>query len=54
MPSEMNCSVAIAADSKDELLEAAKQHVVEVHGHKDDQELHKLLREQIHEGTPPK
>ena len=26
MPSESNCTVAIAADSEDELLEAAVQH----------------------------
>jgi predicted small metal-binding protein len=34
-PSESNCSVAISADSKKELLAAAVQHAVTVHGHKD-------------------
>ena len=42
-PSEMNCSVSIAADTKKELIDAAVQHAVAVHGHKDSPE----LREQI-------
>ena len=42
-PSEKNCTVAISADSKKELLDAAVQHAVAVHGHKDSPE----LREQI-------
>jgi predicted small metal-binding protein len=42
-PSEMNCTVAISADSKQELIDAAVQHAVAVHGHKDSPE----LREQI-------
>ncbi len=42
-PSEMNCTVAISADSKKELLDAAVQHAVAVHGHKDSPQ----LREQI-------
>lgn len=45
-PSIMNCSIAISADSKDELLEAAVQHAVSVHGHEDGPE----LREQIKQG----
>jgi len=42
-PSEMNCTVAISADTKQELIEAAVQHAVAVHGHQDSAE----LREQI-------
>jgi predicted small metal-binding protein len=42
-PSEKNCTVAISADNKKELLDAAVQHAVAVHGHKDSPE----LREQI-------
>ena len=38
-PSEMNCTVAISADSKKELLEAAVQHAVAVHGHQDSPQL---------------
>jgi predicted small metal-binding protein len=42
-PSEMNCSVSIAADTNKELIDAAVQHAVAVHGHQDSAE----LREQI-------
>ena len=38
-PSTMNCSVALAADNQQELLEAAVQHAVAVHGHADTPEL---------------
>lgn len=52
-PSEMNCTVAISADKPDELLEAAVQHAVSVHQHKDSPELRKQLRELFKTGTPP-
>jgi predicted small metal-binding protein len=42
-PSEKNCTIAISADNRQELLEAAVQHAVAVHGHTDSRE----LREQI-------
>ena len=42
-PSEKNCTVAISADSKKELVDAAVQHAVAVHGHKDSPQ----LREQM-------
>jgi predicted small metal-binding protein len=49
-PSEMNCTVAISADTKNELLEAAVQHAVAVHGHHDSpqlrQELAKIIKTQ--------
>ena len=38
-PNEMNCTVAISADTKKELLEAAVQHAVAVHGHHDSPQL---------------
>ncbi|MBD3609853.1 MAG: DUF1059 domain-containing protein [Gammaproteobacteria bacterium] len=38
-PSEQNCTVSIAADAEDELLEAAVQHAITVHGHTDSPEL---------------
>jgi predicted small metal-binding protein len=34
-PSEMNCTLALSADTEDELLEAAVQHAITVHGHED-------------------
>lgn len=43
-PSEMNCSLFMSADSDEELLEAAVQHAVAVHGHKDTPELRDNLR----------
>jgi predicted small metal-binding protein len=52
-PSEMNCSVAIAADSESELLDAAVQHAVSVHQHQDTPELREQLKGLFKEGTPP-
>ena len=52
-PSEMNCSVALAADSEKELLEAAVQHAATVHKHTDTPELRTQLKSLFHEGTPP-
>jgi predicted small metal-binding protein len=43
-PSEMNCTLAMSADSEQELLEAAVQHAVAVHGHTDTAELRSQLR----------
>ena len=52
-PSEMNCSVAIMADTEGELLEAAVQHAVAVHGHQDTPELRDQIRSAIKDGMPP-
>lgn len=49
-PSEMNCSIAISADTDRELLEAAVQHAVAVHGHNDTPELRDQLRGAMMEG----
>jgi predicted small metal-binding protein len=43
-PSEMNCTLAMSADSEKELLEAAVQHAVAVHGHRDTPELRQQLK----------
>jgi predicted small metal-binding protein len=43
-PSEMNCTVALSADSNEELLEAAVQHFVQVHHHKDTPELRQQIK----------
>ena len=53
IPSESNCSVAIAADSDQELLEAAVQHAVQVHKHDDTPELRQQISDHFREGTPP-
>jgi len=52
-PSEANCSVAMAADSEEELLQAAVQHAVAVHHHDDTPELRQQLRSLFKDGTPP-
>ena len=52
-PSEMNCTIAISADSEEELLEVAVQHAMAVHGHKDSPEFRTQLRGIFKEGTPP-
>ncbi|HEX9721633.1 MAG TPA: DUF1059 domain-containing protein [Ramlibacter sp.] len=53
IPSESNCSVAIAADSDQELVEAAVQHAVAVHKHQDTPEFRQQIKQAFHEGTPP-
>jgi predicted small metal-binding protein len=52
-PSEMNCTVALSADSESELLDAAVQHAVTVHNHADSPELRSQLKTLFHDGTPP-
>ena len=51
-PSEMKCSIAISADTEDELLEVAVQHAVAVHKHQDTPELRGQLRTIIKDGMP--
>jgi predicted small metal-binding protein len=52
VPSDMNCTVAISADTEDELLEAAVQHAVQVHHHQDSREFREQLRKAFKEGSP--
>ena len=52
-PSDMKCTVAIAADNERELLDAAVQHAVAVHGHTDTPEFRSQLAAIIKKGTPP-
>lgn len=51
-PSESGCTVAISADSEDELVEAAALHAVQVHGHQDGPELRAMLRDGVRTGAP--
>lgn len=46
-PSVMNCTIAIAADSDEELIEAAVQHAVAVHSHEDTPELREMITQGI-------
>jgi predicted small metal-binding protein len=50
----MKCTLAMAADSENELVEAAVQHAVAVHKHADTPEFRKQLRSAFKDGTPPK
>ena len=43
-PSDIGCTVALSADSADELLEIAAAHAVSAHGHTDTPELRSVLR----------
>lgn len=52
-PSEMKCTLALCADSDDELLEAAVQHAVKIHGHEDSPAFRQQLRQMFKQGTPP-
>ena len=52
-PSEMNCTVALSADNESELIDAAVQHAVAVHGHTDTPELRQQIGSLIKQGTPP-
>lgn len=52
-PSDIHCSLAISADGEDELLEAAVQHAVAVHGFQDTPELRADLKSMFKDGTPP-
>lgn len=52
-PSDSKCSVAISADTDAELLDAAAQHAVAVHGHKDSPEMRAKLRKLFKDGSPP-
>jgi predicted small metal-binding protein len=51
-PSESNCTVAISADSEDELIDAAARHAAQVHGHQDSPELRAQLKGAVREGQP--
>jgi predicted small metal-binding protein len=52
-PSDINCTIALSADNEKELLEAAVQHAVTVHGFQDSAELRQELKSMFKDGTPP-
>ena len=51
-PSDMRCTVAISADSEDELIDAAMQHAVAVLGERVTPEFRSEIRKAVHEGAP--
>ena len=48
-PSESKCSIAITADTVEEIIEVAVPHAVSKHGHKDSPELRQQIRAGIKE-----
>jgi predicted small metal-binding protein len=49
---DVKCSLALSADTKDELVEAAVQHATIVHGYEDTQEFReKILHDFIKTGA---
>jgi predicted small metal-binding protein len=51
-PSDKKCTVAISADSDEELLEAAVQHGIKVHGYTDTPEFREQMLKSFKEGAP--
>ncbi len=51
-PSETKCTVAISADSVDELVDVATRHAVRVHKHQDSPELRQQNGASVREGDP--
>lgn len=52
-PSDIKCTVALSADTEEELLEAAVQHGTKVHGYEDSPEFREMIRKGMKEGSPP-
>ncbi len=52
-PGDVKCSVALSADSADELLEAVVQHGTKVHGYEDTKEFREMIRGGMKDGSPP-
>lgn len=46
------CTVALSADSDDELLEAAMQHATRIHGYQDTPEVRDEMKSHFKEGAP--
>ncbi len=49
---DVKCSVAISADTDEELLEAVVQHGHKVHGYEDTPEFRNKMKQEFKEGTP--
>ena len=52
-PGDIKCSIALSADNDRELMKAAVQHAVAVHGFKDTRGLRKDIKSAFRKGTPP-
>ena len=52
MPSESNCSLYISGE-RDEVIEAASQHAISVHGHEDNEEIREKIAGALQEEQAP-
>jgi predicted small metal-binding protein len=50
---EKKCTVALSADTEEELLAAVVQHGTTVHGYEDTPEFREEIRKGMKDGTPP-
>ncbi|MFJ9417505.1 DUF1059 domain-containing protein [Streptomyces sp. NPDC101227] len=50
-PSEMNCTLVIAGE-EEEVVRAASEHAVSVHGHTDSPELREQIRSSLKDEVP--
>jgi predicted small metal-binding protein len=50
-PSETNCTLAIYGE-EDEVVRAASEHAVSVHGHEDSRELREQIRSTLKDEVP--
>jgi predicted small metal-binding protein len=51
-PGEVKCTVALSADTDEELLEAVVQHGTKVHGYEDTPEFREKIRKEFKEQLP--
>ena len=52
-PSEVKCTVALSADTEEELMEAVVQHGKTVHGYEDTPAFRDTVRKGMKAGSPP-
>ena len=52
-PGEVKCTVALSADTEDELLAAVVQHGTTVHGYEDTPEFRDMIRREFKEEMRP-
>ncbi len=50
---DSHCSVALSADTSEELLEAVVQHGTTVHGYEDTADFRTSIQKHFKEGAPP-
>ena len=53
-PGDIKCSVTLSADSEEELLEAAMQHLTAVHKYENSSAVRETMRRGITDGMPLK